>query len=93
MVKAYKVYGMCGHRNRYSFFDSETLAFDGKILTVLCSDVTGKNDYVSCIVYCDTPENCDHFILAQRDDGLFENCRTGGVFEILPDGTEKLVNY
>lgn len=88
VTKAWKVYGMDGHRQAQSFGASEHLDFKSgpyarKILIAIeREDVTGTNDYVIIRVTGEDAESCVSEFNRQLDDGIFENCRYGKIEEI-----------
>lgn len=86
MVKAWKVYGREGHRQRESFCDSRVFSAerDGKpyVFCVFNSDITNTNEYT--IVVCaaaDEETVCGAFD-AHLSDGVFENSHFGKIVEI-----------
>ena len=90
VTKAWRVYGDEGHRQRESFHKSASYDFskDGKtrMLTVLNADVTGTNDYSLVIITRDTAEECENELWGQVGDGIFENCCTGRIEEVIEEG-------
>lgn len=84
MIKAYRVYGAAGHRQRESF--SKSYAFtDCKDIkyAVLNSDVTGTNDFTIVLVEHETEMGCDSAFNGQLSDGIFENSKCGEVVETI----------
>ena len=85
VTKSYKVYGVDGHRQRESFNPSYKYDFsygdELRIIEVQNSDITGTNEYSRVIITRNTDEECDKEIRGQVSDGIFENCRVGGVVE------------
>lgn len=83
MVKAWKVYGAEGHRQRESFCDSrEFTTWNGNTVQVMNADKTGTNEYSVFRVTAETADECERCLWAQISDGVFENCRVGCVEEI-----------
>lgn len=84
--KTFRVYGEEGHRQRVSFFQSRINDFSEngrtRIIEIRNSDVTGTNEYSEVIITMDTEEACRREILAQVDDGIFEDSRTGKIEEV-----------
>lgn len=86
-IKAWKVYGAEGHRQRESFNKSYRYDFsnekDGtRIIEVLNSDKTGTNDYSIIKITRDSCDLCIDEFWGQLYDGVFENSRTGRIEEI-----------
>lgn len=86
VTRAWKVYGVEGHRQRESFCKSTKCDFseNGKtrIIEVLNSDQTGTNEYSIIRITRDTAEECQEEFDGQLSDGVFENSRTGWIEEI-----------
>lgn len=86
MKRAWKVYGVPGHRQRESFNNSYVYDFSkpGNLrkITVKNSDVTGTNDYTIIEIERNTSEECERELFGQISDGIFENSRTGEIIEI-----------
>lgn len=87
VTKAWKVYGLEGHRQRESFCDSYVHDFsnekDGtRIIAVHNSDKTGTNEYSIIIITRDTEEHCEKEFSGQLSDGIFENSRTGKIVSL-----------
>lgn len=87
VTRAWRVYGAEGHRQRESFAASHEFvcsreAGEESLVTVLNADVTGTNEYSLVIVTGESAEACERELLAQVDDGTFENCRVGKVKEL-----------
>jgi hypothetical protein len=84
--KAWKVYGVDGHRQRISFEPSVSYDWscDGctRILTEINSDLTNTNDYTIVIITRDTAKECKAEFRGQLSDGLFENSRYGKIEEL-----------
>ena len=89
ITRAWKVHGKEGHRQRAAFGES----FSGDYTAyrdvetryeLLCSDVTGTNDYAVVKVTTPTAEACERELEGQLSDGTFENCNYGKVEEIYP---------
>lgn len=96
MVKGWKVYGVLGHRQRESFFESKAYDFskfakeERKIL-VLNADITGKNEYSVILIARPTAASCEEAFYGQLGDGVFENSRTGGNGEIADEEANTLM--
>ena len=86
VTRAWKVYGVEGHRQRESFFESHLNDFttDGniRIIEVENSDKTGTNDYSIIRITRNTAEECEGELNGQISDGVFENSRVGEVVEV-----------
>lgn len=86
VTRAWKVYGLIGHRQRESFNPSYKHDFsknnDIRIVEVLNYDKTGTNDYSVVKITRDTSELCQRELEGQLSDGIFENSRTGKIEEI-----------
>ena len=88
ITKAYKVYGIPGHRQRVSFEPSAVYncwtnsEIGTRIVELECSDKTGTNDYVIVRITSDSADECDREFYAQLSDGIFENSRVGEWMEI-----------
>ena len=86
ITKAWKVYGLKGHRQKISFGDSVKYDFseNGKtrMIELLCSDKTKTNEYCILRITMDTSEQCIHELNGQISDGIFENARVGNIEEI-----------
>lgn len=87
VTRAWKVYGMEGHRQRESFSPSYRLDFsnekDGtRIIEVENSDKTGTNEYSIVRITRDNAELCEDEFDGQLSDGIFENSRTGHIEEL-----------
>ena len=80
---AYKVKGLEGHRQSASFGRSSFWDFsqDGDVrkISVLREDILQTNDHVIVIIERNTAEECEAELNGQLSDGIFENCRVGGV--------------
>ncbi len=75
-----KVYGAAGHRQAASFGKSTFHPnIGGVAIEFRCADVTGTNEYVELVVYCNNLVYCMRHCFAQISDGIFENCRTGRI--------------
>ena len=86
-TRAWKVYGVAGHRQRESFCKSYTYNFSSpeegtRILEVRNSDLTGTNDYSLVIITRNTAKECMDELSGQLSDGIFENSRTGIIEEV-----------
>ncbi len=86
ITRSWKVYGMDGHRQRESFFDSYiynwTKGNDIRVIAVDNCDRTGTNEYSVVHITRNTGEECEEELLAQISDGIFENSRVGDYIEI-----------
>jgi hypothetical protein len=86
VTRAWKVYGIPGHRQRESFNSSYTYDFseegDVRIIEVENSDKTGTNEYTVVKITRNTAEECEAELSGQITDGIFENSRVGEVLEI-----------
>lgn len=86
VTRAWKVYGLEGHRQRESFCDSYTYDWtegeDVRKIEVENSDKTGTNEYSIIRITRNTAEECERELDGQISDGIFENCRTGKIVEI-----------
>lgn len=87
VTRAWKVYGIDGHRQRESFFASYKWDFsqddDVKIIEVDNSDKTGTNAYSIIRITRNTYEECEQMLEGQISDGAFENSSTGKIEEIV----------
>ena len=90
VTRAWKVYGLPGHRQRESFCSSYRYDFsegdDIRIIEVLNSDKTGTNDYSIIRITRNTAAECEAEFEGQLSDGVFENRRYGETEEIPVDG-------
>ena len=91
MKATYRVYGMDGHRQRVSFFPSQSfVTYDGVEVSIRNCDITGTNDYSEVEII--TPDNhfrdCYGELMAQISDGIFEDSRTGEIVELESDYKE-----
>jgi hypothetical protein len=86
VTRAWKVYGIDGHRQRESFSKSYKYDWSSdcvtRILEVENSDKTGTNDYSIVRITRDTADECEKELYGQIDDGIFENSRVGKIIEI-----------
>lgn len=86
VTKAWRVYGINGHRQKESFNNSYKYDFSTeseiRIIEVLNADRTGTNDYSEIRITMDTPEACEKELRGQLSDGVFENAKFGIVEEI-----------
>lgn len=86
VTRAWKVYGIDGHRQRESFFPSHVSDFskdgDIRIIELENSDNTGTNDYSIIRITRNTADECERELHGQLSDGVFENSRYGIVTEI-----------
>lgn len=86
VTRAWKVYGLSGHRQRESFFESVKYDFsvdgDVRIIELENSDKTGTNDYTIIRNTRNTSAEAESEFLSQLHDGTFENSDTGMIEEI-----------
>lgn len=86
VTRAWKVYGLEGHRQRESFNPScsynWTEGEDIRKIEVENSDKTGTNEYSLIRITRNTPGECERELRGQISDGVFENSRVGEVIEI-----------
>lgn len=86
ITRAWKVYGMDGHRQKESFNDSYRYDFskdgDVRIIEVENSDKTGTNDYSLVRITRNTYKECLEELEGQLTDGIFENYRIGRIEEV-----------
>ena len=86
ITRAWKVYGMDGHRQKESFNDSYRYDFskdgDVRIIEVENSDKTGTNDYSLVRITRNTYKECLEELEGQLTDGIFENYCTGRIEEV-----------
>lgn len=86
VTMSWKVYGVEGHRQRESFFDSFVYDFSEgnnvRIIAVDNSDKTGTNDYSIIHITCNTYNECKNELMSQLSDGIFENSRVGDCIPI-----------
>ena len=86
VTRAWKVYGADGHRQRESFYESQSYDWseDGDIrrVEVENADKTGTNDYTIVRITRNTAEECEREFFGQLYDGIFETSRTGRIEEI-----------
>ena len=82
--KVFHVYGVYGHRQRESFYDSYELLneYNNTMICVNNSDMTGTNDYTEIVIIAKSEKECDKILDVQLTDGIFENSRTGKVIAI-----------
>lgn len=85
-TRAWRVYGVEGHRQRESFSPSAKYDFsqgdDVRILEVVNADTTGTNEYTILRITRNTAEECEDEFWGQVTDGVFENSRVGRCVEI-----------
>lgn len=85
-TRAWKVYGIDGHRQRESFGKSYKYDFsegtDVRIIEVDNFDKTGTNEYSIIHITRNSSEECEEELRGQLSDGIFENSRVGKVVEI-----------
>ena len=87
VTKAFKVFGIPGHRQRVSFEPSAVYNWSDseigtRIVELECSDKTGTNEYVIVRITRDSADECYHEFYGQLSDGIFENSRVGEWSEI-----------
>lgn len=86
VTRAWKVYGVDGHRQRESFNKSCKYDFSEngiiRIIEVDNSDKTGTNEYSIIRITRNSSEECEEELNGQLSDGIFENSRVGKVVEI-----------
>lgn len=87
ITRAWKVYGVAGHRQRESFCKSSKCDFSNdevgvRIIEVDNSDKTGTNEYSIIRITRNTAEECEDEFYGQLSDGVFENSRHGKIEEI-----------
>lgn len=89
VTRAWKVYGVAGHRQRESFRHSYVCSpylprenGDFYILEVINGDITGTNEYTVLCITRETAKKCEEELDGQISDGVFENARTGDAVEI-----------
>lgn len=88
VTRAWKVYGMEGHRQRESFSPSRKCDWSNKedgvrIVEVENADKTGTNEYSIVRITRDTSELCEKEFDGQLSDGIFENSRYGCIEELV----------
>lgn len=86
VTRAWKVFGIEGHRQRESFRKSYKYDWSNpgnvRIVEVENSDKTGTNMYSVIKITRNTSEECVRELEGQLSDGIFENSRYGIVEEI-----------
>lgn len=89
VTRAWKVYGVAGHRQRESFRPSYVCSSDRPrengeafALEVINGDITETNDYTILCITSETAKKCEEELDGQISDGVFENARTGDAVEI-----------
>lgn len=87
VTRAWRVYGVDGHRMRESFSESYVYDFSRgdniRIIAVQNSDKTGTNEYTVVVITRNNAEECERELRGQISDGIFENHRTGKAVEIV----------
>lgn len=83
-TRTYRIYGADGHRQRESFkksysFDSQNACH----VEVENSDKTGTNEYTVVRITAESAEACHDELIAQIDDGVFENSKVGRYEEVI----------
>lgn len=87
VTRAWKVYGVDGHRQGQSFGESVKWDWsckeDGvRIFEADNFDKTGTHDYTVVRITRNTANECIDELRGQISDGYFENARVGGVVEV-----------
>ena len=87
VTRAWKVYGIDGHRQRETFGPSVRWDWSNKedgvrIFEADNFDKTGTHDYTIVRITRNTEKECDEEMEGQITDGYFENSRVGKVVEI-----------
>jgi hypothetical protein len=86
VTRAWKIYGIDGHRQRESFSKSYKYDWSNdcmtRILEIENSDKTGTNDYSIVRITRDTEDECLEELDGQLSDGIFENSRVGKIIEL-----------
>ena len=86
VTRAWKVYGLPGHRQRESFFESVkydfSVAGDVRIIELENSDKTGTNEYTIIRITRNTSAEAESELWGQLHDGAFENSDIGMIEEI-----------
>lgn len=86
VTRAWKVYGLPGHRQRESFFESVKYDFsvvgDVRIIELENSDKTGTNEYTIIRITRNTSAEAESELWGQLHDGAFENSDIGMIEEI-----------
>lgn len=88
IMRAWRVYGNPGHRQRQAFGESERFDFSEggspRIVEIFREDVTGTTEYCVIRITRETAEQCEEELWGQISDGFFENSRVGKVEEVSP---------
>lgn len=88
MKKTFRIYGADGHRMKYSFEPSVILDWGKgdavRVLDIRCADKTGTNDYID-IEISTSERSPEAELMAQIEDGLFEDMRIGNIYELIGD--------
>lgn len=83
ITRTWKVYGVEGHRQRESFRKSASFStVNGREIEVENSDKTGTNDYTTVRITAENEDACYDELIAQIDDGVFENSKVGRYEEV-----------
>ena len=86
VTRVWKVYGLPGHRQRESFFESVKYNFseadDVRIIELENSDKTGTNEYTIIRITRNTSAEAESELQSQLYDGAFENSDIGMIEEI-----------
>lgn len=86
VTRVWKVYGLPGHRQRESFFESVKYNFseadDVRIIELENSDKTGTNEYTIIRITRNTSAEAESELWSQLYDGAFENSDIGMIEEI-----------
>nr|DAG80930.1 MAG TPA: hypothetical protein [Caudoviricetes sp.] len=88
VTRAWKIYGMDGRRQRESFcpsrkYDWSSQEAGTRIIEIENADKTDSNFYSIIRITRDTAELCEEEFDGQLSDGIFENCRTGNIEELV----------
>ena len=88
VTRAWKIYGMDGCRQRESFcpsrkYDWSSQEAGTRIIEIENADKTDSNFYSIVRITRDTAELCEEEFDGQLSDGIFENCRTGNIEELV----------
>lgn len=94
--RTFRVYGRPGHRQKESFNPSRIEDYSNpsqgiRIMNIKNSDRTGTNAYTELRITGNDSKECLYELKGQVTDGLFENCGTGLVTEVLEDGSTQEV--
>lgn len=88
MKKTFRIYGADGHRMKYSFEPSVKYDWskgdEVRVIDIRCADKTGTNDYID-IEISTSGRSPEAELMAQIEDGLFEDMRIGNIYELIGD--------